>query len=122
MPRTVESIVENHRVARERRAAGNAVWDRTIDIKGIIRRDKGNESNAHVEAVAREVVELVEARVPTQWLDCTNDTYEHDLDDVLEGMRSLRASEAAEGDLVDEFNGWLDQLYDWADARRVWLG
>lgn len=22
----------------------------------------------------------------------------------------------------DDFNGWLDELYDWADGRRVWLG
>lgn len=33
---------------------------------------------------------------------------------VVEGLE--RASD------TDEFNEWLDELYDWADARRVWMG
>lgn len=42
MPRTIESIVENHRVAAERRAAGKPVWDRKIDVKAILHEDQSN--------------------------------------------------------------------------------
>ncbi|MCO3748719.1 hypothetical protein FA132_25705 [Pseudomonas aeruginosa] len=44
MPRTLEIIVENHRVAAERRAAGRPVWDRKIDINSTC----GNCSTVHV--------------------------------------------------------------------------
>lgn len=43
MPRTLEIIVENHRVAAERRAAGRPVWDRKIDINSTC----GNCSTVH---------------------------------------------------------------------------
>lgn len=42
MPRTIESIVENHRVAAARRAAGKPVWDRKIDIKAVLYEDQAN--------------------------------------------------------------------------------
>lgn len=122
MPRTVEHIVECHRIARERRDAGHRTWDRTIDIKAILRRDKSNFSNKHVVSVAIEIADLLRSKVPKSWLDITSDLYEHELDDVVERLAGFGAEDAPEGELVAELNFALEELFDWADIKRVSLG
>ncbi|HGN1515720.1 MULTISPECIES: hypothetical protein [Pseudomonas] len=125
MPRTIESIVENHRVAAERRAAGKSVWDRKIDIKAILHEDQSNTSNEHVAQVANRIGALIRSRVPADWLDWESTELDEDLINVVEGMEALKPySFDGEKDFtpLDDLNSMLDQLYDWADGKRVWLG
>lgn len=125
MPRTIESIVENHRVAAERRAAGKPVWDRKIDIKAILHEDQSNTSNEHVAQVANRIGALIRSRVPADWLDWESTEQDEDLINVVEGMEALKPdSFDGEKDFtpLDDLNSMLDQLYDWADGKRVWLG
>ena len=125
MPLTVERIVENHRVAAERRAAGKPVWDRKINIKVILREDQSNTSNEHAAHVANRIGALVRSSVPSAWLDAASDVADDDLIDIVEGMEALKPdSYAGEEDFtpLDDLNSMLDQLYDWADSKRVWLG
>lgn len=125
MPRTIESIVENHRVAAERRAAGKPVWDRKIDIKAILREDQSNTSNEHSAQVANRIGALIRSRVPADWLDWDSTDLDEDLAHIVEGMEALKPdSYEGEEDFtpLEDLNSMLDQLYDWADGKRVWLG
>lgn len=125
MHRTIESIVENHRVASARRAAGKPIWDRNIDIKGILRVDPGNTSNEHAAAVANRIGDLIRSRVAAAWLDYNSPAFDEDLLDIVEGMEALKP-DSYDGDEemtpIADLNGMLGQLYDWADTKRVWLG
>ncbi|HGY9634327.1 hypothetical protein LU674_001730 [Pseudomonas alloputida] len=125
MPRTIESIVENHRVAAERRAAGKPVWDRKIDIKAILHEDQSNTSNEHAAQVANHIGALIRSRVPADWLDWESTDLDEDLAHIVEGMEALKPdSYDGEEDFtpLTDLNSMLDQLYDWADGKRVWLG
>lgn len=125
MPRTIESIVENHRVAAERRAAGKPVWDRKIDVKAILQEDQSNGSNEHAAEVANRIGALIRSRVPAAWLDWNSDDLDEDLTQIVEGMEALKPdSYEGEADFtpLDDLNSMLDQLYNWADGKRVWLG
>ncbi|HBO7965298.1 TPA: hypothetical protein L5C46_003765 [Pseudomonas aeruginosa] len=125
MPRTVESIVENHQIAAARRAAGKPVWDRTIDIKKILCEDQSNTSNEHSAQVANRIGALIRNNVPAAWLDWESSYLDEDLAHVVEGMETLRPdSYEAETDFtpLEDLNNMLEQLYDWADGKRVWLG
>jgi len=125
MPRTIENIVENHRVAFERRSAGKPVWDYKIDIKSILQEDQSNKSNEHAAHVANRIGSLIRSRVPTDWLDWNSIDLDEDLTQIVEGMEALKPnSYEGEADFtpLDDLNNMLDQLYDWADGKRVWLG
>ncbi|MGG4645817.1 MULTISPECIES: hypothetical protein [Pseudomonadaceae] len=125
MPRTIESIVENHRVAAERRAAGKPVWDRRIDIKAILREDQANTSNEHAARVANRIGALIRSKVPASWLDWESSDLDEDLTNIVEGMEALKP-DSYQGEVeitpLKDLNGMLDQFYDWADGKRVWLG
>lgn len=127
MPRTVESIVENHKAAAALRAAGKPVWSRSINIKSILSEDQGNESPEHVAKVANSIAKLIRSRLPATMLDWKSDECDFDFLDAIESMeectvKSLAEDKANGVEAVEMLNGWLDQIYDWADANRVWLG
>lgn len=125
MPRTIESIVENHQVAAERRAAGKPVWDMTINIKSILHEDQANTSNEHVAKVANRIGALLRSSVPAAWLEYGSSRVDFTLLEIVEGMEALEP-DSYEGETaftpLDDLNNMLDQLYDWSDRQRVWLG
>lgn len=122
MTRTIGHIVATHQIAQQRRDARKPIWDRAIDIKSIIHEDQENETNAHVASVAQRIGALIRAKVPRAWLDCTQEDWDSELDDIVEWLEATTADDEPEGKLRAEFNGWLGQLYNWADIKRVWLG
>jgi len=125
MPRTIEGIVENHRVAAERRAAGKPVWDREIAVKAILHEDKSNTSNEHAAQVANRIAALIRSRIPAAWLDWNSDDLDENLTQIVEGMEALKPNSyegVADFTPLEDLNNMLDQLYDWADGKRVWLG
>lgn len=121
MPRTIESIVANHQAASERRKAGRPVWDHTIRIKDLL--DDDNLNAEQIEARGKQVADRIRAGTPKKWREMGDD-FDFELDEMLAAFDSIKLIEEdeTEEDLLTEFNGWLDQLYDWADGRRVWIG
>lgn len=126
MARTIEGIVDSHRRARELRAAGKPIWTYTVDIKTILREsdDLGLE---RISDVARRIAAALRARLPATFFDITNDAYEMQLDEAVEDLESyevesLRSLQGEGIDALDMFNGRLEEIYDWADRARVWLG
>lgn len=124
MPRSIENIVENHRVASKRRAAGKPIWDRRIDIKGLLGQDPSNISDEHAAKVANQIAALIRSSVPASWLEACEEQ-DSALAEIVEGMEAL-APDSYDDDEdfspLEDLNNMLDQLYDWADAKRVWLG
>ncbi len=122
MPRTIDSIVENHQVARERRNAGKPVWDHRINIKEILFRNRLNETNEHAATVGNELSTLLKQSVPKAWLDISSPDFDDDIDNYIDWLSHLKGAGEAEGAVLEDLNSILDQLYDWADHKRVWLG
>jgi len=124
MPRTVEHIVHCHQLSQARCNAGLPIWDKTISIKHILQRDQSNESNEHAAAVANEIATVLKSRLPAKMLDIKNDEFDEVLADIVEGMESLKADSYADDPTfspLQDLNGMLEGLYDWADENRVWI-
>lgn len=127
MPRTVESIVANHQAAAALRAAGKPIWSRKVDIKAILRENQSSEDPAVIAAKAVAIAKLLRAQVPAHLFDITHPEFDFDFVDTVEMLEDCTVASLA-GDLangveaLEMMNGWLESLYDWADAQRVWLG
>lgn len=110
MPRTIESLVDSHRAAAERREAGRPVWDHRLRIKHLLTDD---ESDENAQQVGKEVAAIIRA---STWARA---------DQKERGGNSeviMCAEEFEDVDDLDHFNAVLDHLYDLADADRAWIG
>lgn len=105
MPRTVDHIVEMHRLATERRRAGQPVWDRRINLADIWR----NPDLTFEERRDRIVAQLRKS----PWLTGRDTSGFDELGDIVDNL--------AAAETVGEFDGWWDELYDRADYDRVWI-
>lgn len=103
MPRTVDHIVETHRLARARQDAGLPIWDRRINLKDVFR----NEDMTFEQR--RDVIVRRIKRSP--WYTEQED-YSH-LHDVVIDLE--------EADDAEEFDSAWDEMYDLADIDRVWI-
>ncbi|OEZ53010.1 hypothetical protein JAB5_27440 [Janthinobacterium sp. HH103] len=59
--------------------------------------------------------------------DCSDPDCNYDFVDAVEMMEECTvatlASDLENGvEAVEMLNAWLETVYDWADANRVWLG
>lgn len=127
MPRTVETIVANHQAAAALRAAGKPIWPRKVNIKTILREDQSSEDPAVIADKANRIAKLLRAQAPARMFDSTDPDCDYDFVDAVEMMEECTVASLAVDlengvEAVDMMNGWLDAVYDWADANRVWLG
>mgnify|MGYP003659052133 FL=1 len=125
MPRSIESIIDNNRAAEQRRAAGKPIWDWTINIKAILDENPSDISDNHAAMVANRVGALIRECVPANWVDWESEGLDEVLVEIVEGMEALKPNSYDDDEdfsPLEDLNGMLDQLYDWADGKRVWLG
>lgn len=128
MPRTTESIVECHEMARARRRAGRPIWDLEIPIKSVLEdyRDSGDDLKPeHAVELCHRLHTLLTARIPAPWLAFNHPNYSLDLEDVLDELKEANVPSFESADLgtpTERIDALLDQLYDWGDRMRVWLG
>lgn len=119
MPRTIESIVECHRVARERRAQGKPVWDMEFKIRDIINK----ESNTVEEIVdkSHRIAKVIRAKLPEEKLDFDHEDYDEEIENLVEDLERMDAT--MDKELAEEkFNELLEEIYDWSDKNRCWIG
>ena len=100
MPRTVDHIVETHRIARERRANRQPIWKHTVNLADVFHNDE-----LTFERSRDRIVGILRGH---RWAKDN-----HLLVDLLE--------ELADTTTVDEFNEVWDVIYDEADYDRVWI-
>lgn len=128
MPRTVESIVACHQEARARRRAGRPIWDASVPIKSLLQDCAGagdDISASQAAELCHRMHALLRARLPPTWLDVNDPNFSFSLDELMDELRDASTdgfSNAEWGTPVEQINGLLDQLYDWADRHRVWIG
>lgn len=129
MPRTVESIVSCHKVAAARRAARRPIWDARVNIKGILDeyRSFGDDlTPAQAVELSGRLLTAIKLGVPAAWLDASHKNFSFALDEVMEVFANATVDDFQIGsekiDPVEDLNHWLDVLYDWGDAHRVWIG
>lgn len=130
MPRTIESIVECHRVASARRRAGKPIWDVTLRLKDLMApyKEAGDDLTAsQAVELSKKIGAMLELQVPKPWREVDHENYCMDFEDLVQ--RFAQASESDftptreyPNDPVEVINEWLDELFDWGDRYRVWLG
>lgn len=106
MPRTVNSIVESHRVASERRAVGRPVWDHKLPIRHLF---EGGDLEETAPEVGRKVAEVLRA---SSWFRAKGGAGT-DLDVLADALGDIED--------LDHLQLALDDLYDLADADRTWV-
>ncbi|MFZ3481880.1 hypothetical protein [Sphingomonas sp. 3-13AW] len=126
MARSIDSIVAAHRTARELRAAGKPIWTYTAEIRPIINESR-DQSVERVVDVANRIARTLRERLPAAFFDVTSDDYEMHLDEAVEDLESYTVASLSKPggedvEAVEMLNGRLEELYDWADRARVWLG
>jgi hypothetical protein len=126
MPRTIESIVDCHRAARRLQAAGKPVWRMEIPVREIIQR-ADSTSHEGMSKMGRDMAKAFRTALPSATFDITSDDYDREIDEIIEDIEShsaqgLASLESEGVDVKDMFNGRLDEIYDWADRERIWLG
>lgn len=130
MPRTIESIVECHRAARVRRRAGKPIWDVTLRVKDLMEpyKEFGDDlTAAQAIELSHKIGALLDAKVPAAWREANHANYSLDFEDLVERFAQASVSDFTPtkehpDEPVDVVNQWLDELYDWGDAFRVWIG
>jgi|SRR5690606_7390478 len=121
MPRTIEHIVEAHQLASKRRAEGLPVWDMTITFQHLLNEVSNDKLAANS---ANKIAEVIRSTVPAEWLDGCHDNWDETLDEIVIGMEALKPGSYADDpgfSPLEDLNNMLDQLYDWADLKRVWI-
>lgn len=109
MARTIESIGDSHHAAEERRAAGKPIWDRTLRIKHLLSKDSDDET-------ARETARQIAAALKGSTWAREDKTRYGDASEVQYLVTRLRRTTT-----LKRLNALLDELYDLADADRVWI-
>ena len=104
MPRTVEHIVETHRIASNLRRAGRPIWSETIDLSAF-----WGDNSLDFET-KRDMI--CDAFRRSRWY--RNSV--HTEDSIIEIVDHL-----ADAEDWDDFNGWWDEMYDLADYARIWI-
>jgi hypothetical protein len=111
--------VAMHHLASERRAAGKPSWLATWKIKNLFSHEDGDAKAAEV---AGKIAERIKGYcVLNKWLDDTSDNFDDTLEEVVWRLNDIAKAGGVEG-AQDETNSALDELYDWADYKRVWIG
>jgi hypothetical protein len=130
MPRTIDSIVASHRSARERISQGKASWARRLSLTPLsetmrIRIAAGEPEETVAAETCQALADLLKANLPAKWFDITDPDYDRTLDDIWEALDGTSVAEFASGEVgtaKQHLTAHLDELYDWADRVRVWLG
>lgn len=100
MVRSVDHLVETHRLAVERRAAGKPIWAHTLNLSDVYRIEEMT-----FEQIRDAIVDRIRKH---KWF--SENEYLEELVDGLSG--------AEDG---NEFDDWFSQIYDIADFDRVWI-
>lgn len=117
MPRTIEGIVEAHRTARELRQQGKPVWSAEIKIKDLL---GDNDSDERSIVVAKEIAARFRKGLPDATFDVRSDDYDDEITSIIEDLEIFHDGMGVDNSEV--LNERLDEIYDWADVKRVWIG
>ena len=103
MPRDLDHLVETHRLADQRRRAGQPIWDRRINVGDIFHND---------DLTFEQSRDRIAARIKgSTWYTAEGEDSE---------LWAL-VDELADTEDTDEFDAVWNGIYDLADFHRVWI-
>jgi hypothetical protein len=124
MPRTIESIMAAHNEVNRRRAALLPHWALKIELvqpgpKDAIYTDLPRNQ---LESAAASYAAVLKAEFPDK-LEILSDHYDGQLDELIENLEWLGegAPSLSDLELGQYLSEYVDELYNWADANRVWV-
>lgn len=119
MPDSADHRVEMHRIAQRRRDSGQPVWAHRWPIKDLLTAD---DSDAAAIAFAAKCAARIKSHAKSM-LDPGSSEFDEGLDEIVWRLADIGKAEGdGERGMHAEANDALEELYDWADYKRVWLG
>lgn len=110
--RTIETIIDCHKMATERRKAGKPIWDGTVKIKHLF-ENLDSDSDTYEQDIAKAANKIAEIFINQFGED--HPLFGLDMSLTIEAMRDAKESEE------EDFNWWLENIYDWCDYHRIWV-
>lgn len=105
MPATPEHKARMFGIAVRRKSAGLPVWNKKVQIKDILKESDAIKAG---QEISKRITEQL-----AEYMDSEALAYDDELADIEYEFRHVADTE--------DFNNVLDQFYDWADEKRVWL-
>lgn len=106
MPATPEHKARMFGIAVARKKSGLPVWNKKIQVEDILKLDDAIKAG---QEISKRITEQL-----AEYLDSSEAlAYDDELADIEYEFRHVADTE--------DFNNVLDQFYDWADEKRVWL-
>lgn len=102
MSRSIEHILDVHKVASRRRADARPVWDETIRVTFFHDETKSFEQKRNL---------FVAAMKRSRWFK---------REDELSELHQL-VDEISDSEDVEHFDFCMNEIYDMADFERVWI-
>ena len=128
MTRYIEDVVANHQAASARRKAGKPIWDVKVPLQSLLNEAPDDISEQNAADIAHQIGRLLREKLPPEFLSVGNESYNGDIDELIgrfeevsaENLKLLMQNE--NNDAADCLDVLLEELFDWADRYRVWLG
>lgn len=119
---SLEVKMASHKIAQQRRKDDKPIWDGTLRFKHVLERSQERTDNEHCSRVANEIGGLLKKQIPGRYLDCNHDGFDLDLEDVIDMLCGMEPGDfESEDGAMQELNGALSEVYDWADIERFWI-
>jgi hypothetical protein len=115
--KNLDVIMAAHDTATERRKQGKPSWAAEIKIKHLLSETSDDTIAA---ATGRNIAAALRDGLPAGDLDIDSPEYDNEIDYIIDDLEDVRPYEDMDGTAT--LNAILDELYDWADIKRVWLG
>jgi len=106
------------------KAAGKSPWPHQVAVRPLLQAREANLLPAELVDTAREIAKLLRSGLPEAWMDVKSTEWDRDLEEMLEYFENCTAEDfqSQHEESVDLLDQRLDELYDWSDRHRVWLG
>lgn len=92
-----------------------ANWKYKLDISNIWHNEE-----LPIEEKGKEIAKKIRATFPAEWLDFESESYDEELEGIVEAFENITGYDGAEP--VEEFDDWMETLYDWADQEVAPFG
>lgn len=129
MPRTIESILACHQAATTRQRAGKPSWALSLPLRAVMAPYSafGDDLTAEQAVEMSHRIGVMLKGVPAAWRTPDHDNYSMDFEDLFDRFEQASVSDFTPSkewpdSPCESLNYWLDELYDWGDRYRVWLG
>ena len=125
MPRTVESILACHQAATALREQGKPIWAATFNFAGMLPQGLSSAaglSDEQAKALGKRYAEVIRHQPfvkKGEFLDFESNDFSDELNMVIENLECIGSDEGTT--CLQALGEAIEQLYDWADRKRVWV-